>query len=688
MSRKIAIIADVRDWAFGSVARHIKKTSELSVEVYYSDDFENVEALARFLLPQKFDVIHFLWRLYFERFIDCLKKNHAYDDLAECRFSFSVPDYGCLSQEFDLINQSIFHQASGVVFTNPQLQEIYTHRYSQEPIYRVIYDPVSSQSASEASEQDGTIRNSPIKLRCLWVGNGSWKGAGNIPDYKGFTSIWSELKNLLADRDQYTFNEIDSSVSRRPHSEVLEAYKKYDVLCMTSLFEGTSLPVIEAMANGLAVVTTNTGVFPHICSETSAKMIARRNARSFATRLQSLHSDPSLLYTIKSENLESMTNYQKQLAGVGWDDFFLAIIGQSGIHSRQKLYRKPTELRRSNLTLRDEATPVVDAVALTSSKWLGVRNSTRVLFDRTIEVPLAGNTNIEREGKLVREEINESRQPIVISGGDDDHRKIFDSNKAIFKLRNCTLLWHGSITQWNDLHHFTSIGFWIDRYYAGEIKGIACFKEDLSVLLKDAGINTFLLKNFIPRTFNSAHLIPNTTDLKPDLQRPLNIGLFSASSNDLKNLATQIFAAKLSATNTRLLISEAGEHLPLMRRFSIPFSEVGRTLTQEELCRTMEMSDLALYVTFTECSPMVPMEAVHAGVPCIVSRASNIYAGHPELEDLLVVERPDDAKEIALAIDECIANYEVLLGYLSKFQRSHWVRQKDLVVRYQEWLED
>ena len=59
--------------------------------------------------------------------------------------------------------------------------------------------------------------------------------------------------------------------------------------------------------------------------------------------------------------------------------------------------------------------------------------------------------------------------------------------------------------------------------------------------------------------------------------------------------------------------------------------------------------DLNLYVTLSECHPSTPQESYLAGVPCLLSRVSGVFADDPRLWEITTTDRPDDPSAIAEA---------------------------------------
>ena len=66
----------------------------------------------------------------------------------------------------------------------------------------------------------------------------------------------------------------------------------------------------------------------------------------------------------------------------------------------------------------------------------------------------------------------------------------------------------------------------------------------------------------------------------------------------------------------------------------------------EELNKWMRLMHLNLYVTLSECCPMLPLESLAVGTPCLVGPNSHLFRDDRYLFDRLVVPFPDSSESI------------------------------------------
>ena len=92
----------------------------------------------------------------------------------------------------------------------------------------------------------------------------------------------------------------------------------------------------------------------------------------------------------------------------------------------------------------------------------------------------------------------------------------------------------------------------------------------------------------------------------------------------------------------------------------------------------MSLNDVNLYVTFTECSPVIPLESLELGVPCITGN-NHSYFKDSELEKYLVVKSEDDIDEIHEKIKLCLSEKENIMKLYSNWKKDYDVIAKKLL---------
>ena len=87
-------------------------------------------------------------------------------------------------------------------------------------------------------------------------------------------------------------------------------------------------------------------------------------------------------------------------------------------------------------------------------------------------------------------------------------------------------------------------------------------------------------------------------------------------------------------------------------------------IPQAGMPRALARMHVNLYVTMSECAPMLPLESLAAGAPCLLGPTSHYFEDEPWLHSHLVVPSPDRAEVIAEYIRRALeARDEIIAAY-------------------------
>ena len=108
-----------------------------------------------------------------------------------------------------------------------------------------------------------------------------------------------------------------------------------------------------------------------------------------------------------------------------------------------------------------------------------------------------------------------------------------------------------------------------------------------------------------------------------------------------------------------------------------------KNLSREKLMQRMSKNDVNLYVSFSECAPMVPLESLETGVPCIIGNNCHYFKGS-ELEEFLVVNDETNIVEIKEKIEKVLANYDYIMELYKKFKKHNTEQKETQITKYIE----
>jgi glycosyltransferase involved in cell wall biosynthesis len=142
-------------------------------------------------------------------------------------------------------------------------------------------------------------------LRVLFVGSlGQRKGTSYL--LRACERLAAVKLTLIGNRGAGECAPLDAALRRHrwisscPHSEVLGEMRRHDVLVFPSLFEGFGLVMLEAMSQGMTVITTpHTGGPDVLTDGVDGFIVPIRSEEAIAERLEILASDPERLRAMK-----------------------------------------------------------------------------------------------------------------------------------------------------------------------------------------------------------------------------------------------------------------------------------------------------------------------------------------------------------------------------------------------------
>ena len=105
-------------------------------------------------------------------------------------------------------------------------------------------------------------------------------------------------------------------------------------------------------------------------------------------------------------------------------------------------------------------------------------------------------------------------------------------------------------------------------------------------------------------------------------------------------------------------------------------------IPQNEMPKYLSQMHLNLYVTLSECCPMLPLESLAEGVPCLIGPNSHLFEDSPYLLDRLVVRYPDRNEVIAHYIRQALAERDDIVAAYSRWAPKYSARSQESVAEF------
>ncbi len=346
---KVALIIDTDNWAFGNISRQIQRylSDRFEFTVIPMDIIDNIDQVL--MMTRNCELVHFFWREhltligtpYYRSYVESLGLSYAEFEqrfIATKRITTSVYDHLLLDEHETEARSGMFSDLiDGYTVGSEKLNVIYSNingypkptLTTEDGVDLTLFEPRNIERFQEVDGRDLIIG---------WVGNSKW--ASELEDFKGVHSI---LKPALNQLKEEGFNIRPFFADRQecfiPHDQMPEYYSKIDILVCTSKIEGTPNPVLEAMACGVPVITTDVGIVPQAFGPLQQTFIMKeRSVEQLKTTLKVALQNRSILKELSEENIKFIQKWDWSIKSENFANFFSALLEQE--HSQPTAIEK------------------------------------------------------------------------------------------------------------------------------------------------------------------------------------------------------------------------------------------------------------------------------------------------------------------------------------------------------------
>lgn len=312
-------------------------------------------------------------------------------------------------------------------------------------------------------------------------------------------------------------------------------------------------------------------------------------------------------------------------------------------------------------------------IVLYNPTWLGVANSTKGLFENIVPLQqVFGRKNVKKiSNAILQSNIKQVIFSQIVDGWTDVLKNIKDKNKDII----IKVIWHAN--NYEVLSDYT----WqlnknvLELYNKEYINCFAFVKKNMAEFYKEAGYRTSYITNNV-----------NTTGIQKKLTKKVDfnnikVGVYNANSRELKNAYTQLSAIKYTENATADIVPTNEAILKFASIIKLKYTSLPDYIPTKTLLERCQENDINLYITYTECSPMFPLESFEVGVPCLVGN-NNDYFQDTELGKYVIIDREDDAEYISKKIMKCLENKEEIMKLYNEWKKQYDKKCKKYVKEF------
>lgn len=333
---KIGLIIDTENWAFGNIARQISKWLSdryefLIIPMDVIDDINHV-----MMLTADCELVHFFWREH----LTLIGTEHARQRVAAMGLTYEEFDSRFVRSKvittsvYDHLNlegkdvarlRPIFNERiGGYTVSSEKLRTIYQQLEGYVPPAAVIEDGVDLERFRPARLDRFLNLQRPLIVG--WTGNSRW--ASELEDFKGFHSILlPALDRLEADGIQIQRKFADRQEGFIPHHRMVDYYNSIDLYICPSKIEGTPNPVLESMACGVPIVSTDVGIVPQAFGPLQKSLILpERSVDALVAAVKRLVQSPEQFAALSQENLASVQSWDWRTKTEQFGAFFASML--------------------------------------------------------------------------------------------------------------------------------------------------------------------------------------------------------------------------------------------------------------------------------------------------------------------------------------------------------------------------
>jgi len=279
-----------------------------------------------------------------------------------------------------------------------------------------------------------------------------------------------------------------------------------------------------------------------------------------------------------------------------------------------------------------------EAICVLHPDWRGIHASAEQMFDVLFEIP--DNLDPQSAFHFATLLAETNCKKIVMSGFPVSYRYLVIALRELFPEIKIFVIFHGQYNQYREDYDRQSYSSMLNLAKAGKIDKLGFVKKGMAeVVTAGTGVQTGFLMNWVGQ-------IPQKPSVP--LEGGPHLGMWLLWSGNWRKPPYTMLASSLLVPGSIIHGADSDERLQeYIQLMNIRAEFVGKPLPHYELLDAMTRMHVNLYVTFHECAPMLPLESLSVGVPCLFGPVSHYFEDEVYLHKRLVVPYPERAEVVA-----------------------------------------
>lgn len=321
------------------------------------------------------------------------------------------------------------------------------------------------------------------------------------------------------------------------------------------------------------------------------------------------------------------------------------------------------------LTAAQQASSPV--VAVVNPDWRGVYSSTTNLFP--VSLPVRNGLTKRSARRVADLLIQTGASHFVFGGLPPTHVRLIEALRQAGQT-NLYALWYGN---------FMQSGASLEWRAFCAIKHLLTEKKIRKIGFAKSGMAEAFQRLNLPASFvlNAIDQVPAAPS-QPEAGGP-HLGIAAVNLRLWRKLPFAMLAAAAEISGAKVhLVGADARIMEFVQQLSIDADLIRKPIPQTQMPDWLRTKHLMLYVTLSECCPMLPLESLAVGVPCLLGPSSHLFEEDGYLHSRLVVPYPDRHEVIAKYVQRALAERDEIVAAYARWLPGYVRRSRQSVAEF------